>query len=204
VNPTIQVRLPPCALEITVARLTRANHATVTFTATPQAPATDGSITVQLSNIPTDIRRGVWRLQLESDCGCYETDVSIDLCGAPQLVNTHTPTQDTQSSIECCEPELQPEWGTPPVIASFTLSILEDEFVATLDEPPPNSLTLTYDAQADTITFVGVPLPAKTVSLTNSSGVVIAMGTTPVMNDVPLLRCTRFWLIFNTIPLPGP
>ena len=45
-NPTIQVRLPPCALEITVARLTRANHATVTFTATPQAPATDGSITV--------------------------------------------------------------------------------------------------------------------------------------------------------------
>lgn len=201
VNPVIKLQLPPCALAIAKAELSRANYATITFVATPAAPSADGSTLVQLSGIPADTKRGVWRLSLFSACGCYEADVSIDICPAPQFVPIHTPTEATQATIECCEPALQPEWGTPPVIASFYLSTLEDAFVATIDSPVPAGLTLIYDANSDTITFTGVPLPAKTVTLTDSSGVVIAMGTTPIMTGVPLLRCTRYWLTFNTIPV---
>lgn len=98
----IRLILPMCAEQPTSASLSRR------FCATHVLEAVAGPSSVQeitLTGIPADIERGVWSLDIETPCGCYMTNVFLDMCQPPAFASTHYPTDDTGPIIECCDPE---------------------------------------------------------------------------------------------------
>ena len=104
-EPTIGLRLPPCAAVVASAHLTRHPVTSYPLTITGQDTVLeDGSRQLVLSDIPEDAKRGVYRLVLETDCGCFDTAVFLDICRTPAMQGVHDATQQP-GSIECCEGE---------------------------------------------------------------------------------------------------
>jgi hypothetical protein len=201
--PTLRMRLPACAKPITSATLARADHPLITLELPDPAPDIPGE--VALAGVPTDAPRGVYTLSLKSDCGCYETLVYLNVCPPPAFVPTHTPTGTTQTSTECCEPDTQPSWDTLPVVAAFSVTRSDpDTYVLTVLPPAPTGLTLSYQPLVDTLTITVPDPPAdpQPVSLIDSSGVVIATGSTPTLTLPFDLRCTSYWLSIGEAPAP--
>lgn len=96
---TIRLIVPMCSEQPTAASLSRRFCLTHVLTA-----SAEGQV-VTLSGIPEDIERGVWSLDIETPCGCYTTNVFLDMCPPPRFESVHTPTHDPNPVIECCEEE---------------------------------------------------------------------------------------------------
>lgn len=99
-NPTIRLVLPACAAVITKATLSRAGFETFELAAV----VVEGGVT--FNGVPAGAARGVWQLGLETDCGCFNAPVFLDLCRAPAFQSTHQPTIDVPPVVVCCpDPE---------------------------------------------------------------------------------------------------
>lgn len=203
---TLRIRLPECAQAITAASISREDAPglyPLTVTVNPDATVPADTTAVELSGFnQTGAKNGVWLLNLVTECGCYETLVHLDLCPAPAIAPVHYGTGAGQVSTECCEPELQPDWLTPPTVASFEVTRpTPPTLVLTLDTPTPVGLTVSYDPLTHVLTLGGVPLPAKTVQLVDASGIVLATGITPALTlpDTLTLTCRRYWLRFTAV-----
>ena len=80
-----QVKLPPCAgaLALVTATLTREGHTAVPLVLTEQP---NDLITVAIQDpLPANVpfpKRGIWLLNIQTPCGCYQAPVYVD-CPAP-------------------------------------------------------------------------------------------------------------------------
>jgi hypothetical protein len=203
-NPTLRLRLPSCAKIITAATLSRPDHPLITLTPPTQTVPGD----VALTGIPDDAPRGVYTLALTSDCGCYSTLVYLNVCPPIAFVPTHTPTGATQQSIECCEPDTQPDWDTIPVVAAFHVTQpTPGTYLLTLDPPVPEGLALSYSVLTDTLTVtLASPAPAdpQDIYLIDSSGIILATGQSPDLTLTFDLRCASYWLQIGATPPAVP
>lgn len=100
VDPTLALHLPPCAPAINAATLSQPRGPHLPLPVPQLTPERRLALT-----LPQDIRRGVWELSLQTDCGCFVTDVFIDICQRPALPGEHTPTADQTTHPECCVPD---------------------------------------------------------------------------------------------------
>lgn len=106
---TIPLVLPDCTSEIISATLARAHRDSYALTAAidPSNPKL-----VQLSDLPQDAPRGVYKLALQTNCGCFTAQVYVD-CAAPAFAGTHYPTNPAGLIKACCEPDDGEETETP-------------------------------------------------------------------------------------------
>jgi len=93
----IRLNLPLCASAISKATLSRARCLTHELQAVLVDPGT-----IALSEIPADLRRGVWTLTLTTDCGCYSAPMHVDICQVPGFISTPTPTNDGPFPTPVC------------------------------------------------------------------------------------------------------
>lgn len=129
----IRLRVPPCAALITLATLTRQGYDRIVVTA-ELIPDTDE---IHITDVPEDIARGVWTLTLETDCRCFSAPVFVDVCQAYGFLPEHNPTRDQETPIPtCCVPDLQPDWGTPPVVFGFRAEQNDDPMRVGIDIGP--------------------------------------------------------------------
>ena len=54
--------------------------------------------------VPQDVRDGVYRLLVDTECGCFSADARVYLCHPPQFTpeHTHTHPDADQLKPECC------------------------------------------------------------------------------------------------------
>lgn len=95
-HPVFDLSDAPCPAGIVKATLSRA------WCATHDLDVVDINGRYIIGPIPLDIKPGVWRLSLDTECGCFMSSVHVDLCQAPGFTSTHTATPDTETSTECC------------------------------------------------------------------------------------------------------
>ena len=201
----IRLRLPPCAQALNWASLTGPGG-TVQLTATvePIDPLDPDARLVTLTGIPADVLKGVWTLNLASDCGCWYTNVYLNMCPRPQMLSEHVPTPGAGGpSIECCLPEPSADWDTSPAYAVFDVTLPGDSFVITLHQPVLPNLTINY---ADgTFTFGGTPAGLELIELVDRNGIVVATsGTNEVSFAEALLKCTSYSVRFTIGETPPP
>ena len=162
-----QVKLPPCAgaLALVTATLTREGHTAVPLVLTEQP---NDLITVAIQDpLPANVpfpKRGIWRLNIQTPCGCYEAPVYVD-CPAPAFVATHTPTLVNGPSTECCVPE---------DALTFTVTSLGPPTLEA--EGYPDAVLLMDDSAAYAVRL-GVVAPTLGYRWVNESGVTLATGT---------------------------
>lgn len=191
----IRLRLPPCASAITAATLTGPGELiTLTATVEPIDPADPDARRVTLTGIPDTAPKGVWTLNLTSECGCWYTNVYLNMCPRPQMLSEHVPTPGAGGpSTECCLPEPSPDYdGEPPYVAVFDVTRPDvDIYDVHLHEPVLPGLTVTYDAS--TFTVGGVPGGVAFIELLDSNGVVVASSDTGSLS-YPNIKCTTYSL----------
>lgn len=95
-DQTVNLVLPPCAAVVASAYLLQEPVTSIQLTVAIVA----GGLT--LSNIPASAPKGVYKLLLETDCGCFHGTIYLDLCAPPAFKSTHTPTFGPRTP-ECCE-----------------------------------------------------------------------------------------------------
>lgn len=161
---TVAISVPPCAGNTPTAELQRANHVTI-----PLALTSDGELhTFAFPNpFPANIpfpARGVWKLSVETGCGCYEANVYVD-CPAPMFVATHEASLVGGPSTECCADDndilLHVTALAPPSVE--------------VDGYP--TATLLVDEAASYAFRLNDALMIGPYAITNESGVELAAGT---------------------------
>lgn len=99
-DPYIRVTEPA-----TTAALHRFNHPVVELdVAAPTPPAA----ATRLGPVPDDTPNGVYRLKIDTDCGCFYGHVNIQMCPRPSFPGEDRRDEDGPDKIiECC-PEPAP------------------------------------------------------------------------------------------------
>lgn len=188
-NTSVTIIVPPCAGDTPVAELQRANHVTVPLTGNAEGDFTFPSPFP--ANIPFPAR-GVWRLSVNTGCGCYEANVYVD-CPAPMFESRHEGSLVGGPSTECCVDEndilLHVTALAPPSVE--------------VDGYP--TATLLVDEAASYAFRLNDALMTGPYTITNESGVELAAGTfgalgTTQYHDLDL-TCTTYVL---KLPNPEP
>ena len=191
------LKLPPCAgaFSTVVAKLVRLHHIDVPLELT-QSTVDPELIEVSIPDpLPANVpypKRGVWKLSVQTDCGCYEAPVYVD-CPPPALAGVHTATSNQGPSIECCIPE--------DAITFTVLSLSPPTIEA---EGYPTAALLVDDGAAYAVRL-GVTAPWVGYQWINEDGFVLATGTfgplgTTQYHDIEL-TCATYALI---APAPAP
>lgn len=135
-DPVIHLNLPPCSGHMASATLSQPAGASLTLQAQINPPdAPDGTVVLALPTNPTPCK-GVWRLTLNTDCGCFETKVWVD-CPPPALLAMHEPTNDGPFIQACCELERQDDWGESPVLTPINEPPQDYTYTLAQDLPEP-------------------------------------------------------------------
>ena len=130
---TLDLQLPECPELGLVSRysatLSRGHCATqaLSFVLVPATPTSPPHIRLTLPPPSLFLRRGVWRLSVNTPCGCYSTAVYLDRCPAPAAPAAHLPTRDTPTPIPVqCSPPLEPDLGAPEPVLGFVFARSSD------------------------------------------------------------------------------
>ena len=185
------LKLPPCAgaFSAVVAKLVRLHHVEVPLDlvqSTVDPELIEVSIPDPLpANVPFP-KRGVWKLSVQTDCGCYEAPVYVD-CPPPAFQSVHTGTPNQGPSIECCIPD---------DALTFTVTSLSPPTIEAEGYPDAQLLV---DDGATYAVHLGVTAPWVGYSWINEDGIVLATGTfaalgTTQYHDIEL-TCATYALI---------
>ena len=191
------LKLPPCAgaFSTVVAKLVRLHHIDVPLELT-QSTVDPELIEVSIPDpLPANVpfpKRGVWKLSVQTDCGCYEAPVYID-CPPPAFAGVHTATAAQGPSIECCIPE---------DALTFTVLSLSPPTIEAEGYPDAGLLV---DDSASYAVRLGVAAPSVSYRWINEDGVVLAEGAfgalgTTQYHDIEL-TCATYALL---PPAPAP
>lgn len=168
-DQSTDLKLPPCAgaFSTVSAKLMRLHHVEVPLDLV-QSPINPELVTFSIpdplpSNVPYP-KRGVWKLSVQTDCGCYEAQVYVD-CPPPAFAGVHMGTPNQGPSIECCIPD-----GA----LTFTVVSLSPPTIEA--EGYPDAELLVDDGAAYAVRL-GVTAPSATYRWINEDGVVLATGT---------------------------
>lgn len=190
-NQSTDLKLPPCAgaFSTVSAKLMRLHHVEVPLDLV-QSTVDPELVTFSIpdplpSNVPYP-KRGVWKLSVQTDCGCYEAQVYVD-CPPPAFAGVHTGTPNQGPSIECCIPD-----GA----LTFTVVGLSPPVIEA--EGYPDAELLVDDGAAYAVRL-GVTAPSATYRWINEDGVVLATGTfgaqgTTEYHDIEL-TCATYALL---------
>lgn len=192
-DPTLRLRLPDCASAITAAALISGCRPDYLLTATIDP---DDHSAISLGGLPEDVRRGVYELKLETDCGCFASPVFVDVCRAPQHEAVHTATMTYGGSTECCAPTLQPDLSVLP--ATIALSVES----TTISAPDLNITTVVRTDSVLTLSIAPVPSQPTSAVLIDGNGITVATGAVLNASGVATvsfalsapLRCTDYYL----------
>lgn len=183
----VALKLPDCAGELssTVSFLSRKGHAAISLTL--EQGAAPGVVRIIIPD-ETDScpARGVWTLNVQTVCGCYEAQVYLD-CPPPALAGVHTPTASQGPSIECCIPE---------DALTFTVLSLSPPTIEAEGYPDAGLLV---DDSASYAVRLGVAAPSVSYRWINEDGVVLAEGAfgalgTTQYHDIDL-TCATYALL---------
>lgn len=169
---SIVLALPPCNTHVGRATLSRPHCHTyeLPIEVNPEGFPT-GTVAFDLPD--AKLPRGVWRLTLDTECGCFSMSVWVD-CPAPSTLGQHTATSEPGPTIVCCEPEAQHDWTQPPV--HFQLKAM----------PPGYSYRLGQETDpAGTALVIMPPPPAEYDRwvLRDDTGIVRGEGDILPLND---------------------
>ena len=190
-NQSTDLKLPPCAgaFSTVSAKLMRLNHVDVPLVLT-QSTVDEHLITLEIpdplpSNVPYP-KRGVWKLSVQTDCGCYEAQVYVD-CPPPAFAGVHTGTPNQGPSTECCIPD-----------DALTFTVVSLSPPAIEAEGYPDAQLLIDDGAAYAVRL-GVTAPSATYRWINEDGVVLATGAfgaqgTTESHDIEL-TCATYALL---------
>lgn len=95
-KPSIVVNQPAP----TGATLTANDRPTVDLPVTDNTPLPG---LVSLGPVPPDTPDGVYTLNLDTDCGCRQALINVQLC-PPASLHSPKPDHDTPPINECCDP----------------------------------------------------------------------------------------------------
>lgn len=150
--------------------------------------------------------RGVWRLSLETDCRCFDTQVFVDSCQAPALQGQHIPTAPSVPIVTCCVPMLQPDFSETPVVIGFKAELTVDgmgaDAPADLFAPAPTLTTFRFLVDDGELNAAIQPAPPATLwTLLDKAGRTVMQGTlsgTIMSTDnVRPLTCADYYLRFD-------
>lgn len=190
-NQSTDLKLPPCAgaFSTVSAKLMRLHHVEVPLDLV-QSTVDPELVTFSIpdplpSNVPYP-KRGVWKLSVQTDCGCYEAQVYVD-CPPPAFAGVHTGTPNQGPSTECCIPD--------DALTFTVVSLSPPEIEA---EGYPDAELLVDDGAAYAVRL-GVTAPSATYRWINEDGVVLATGTfgaqgTTEYHDIEL-TCATYALL---------
>lgn len=181
-DPVLRLRLPPCAADVEAATLSRAHCPTYDLT----AAIVDGDL--HLSGVPPDPRRGVWALNLQTNCGCFEADVFMDYCRAPGFIPTHHDDLHQEPIIQCCVPDLI--W--PP-----TLGFTGPDGDLLEPSPPLSEFSVTPSDDSFTVSLTPIPAGFTHWRLLDHEGRPVATGELPHIESPIPIRCSTFYLVLT-------
>ena len=137
-DATVLLSVPACGTTLSSNNLkawaTRHGQNQVALEVSVTPPSSSGAVGIELT-LPAGAKRGVWRITLETPCGCYETQAFFNGCQTPALVGTYFPT-DTPY-VPCAPlPALQPDLLVRPVVMGLVFSRAGDTIGIDLGAEP--------------------------------------------------------------------